>query len=221
MPSEGGFRGVDVAVPLRKPPKYEVMLPQIVEMAEAGSGVDLISRALDIGAEVVRDALHLHRTGKRPPGRVDGRRREPRQSGKPFVPKYQQIALEVDRRRKAGEGFDRLARELKVSRPTVVRAYDFANRDEAASAAREGRTPTRPPYNWSKDPGPQNKNRGERDCSWSLWRAQRRASQASLGCDQLRTLAPRVASFKGGSSHGRQPLTAHGYHEASSPRLRP
>jgi hypothetical protein len=78
MSSEGGFRGLDVAVPLRKPPKYEVMLPQIVEMTEAGSGVDLISRALGIGAEVVREALHLHRTGKRLPGRVDGRRRGPR-----------------------------------------------------------------------------------------------------------------------------------------------
>jgi hypothetical protein len=151
MPSEEGFPGLDVAVPLQKPPKYEVMLPQIVEMAEAGSGVDLISRALGIGAEVVRDTLHLHRTGKRPPGRVDGRRRQPRQPGKPFVPKYQQIAPEVDRRRKAGEGFDRLAREMKVSRPTVVRAYDFANRDEAAAAAREGRTPPRPPYKWSEE----------------------------------------------------------------------
>jgi hypothetical protein len=151
MPGTGGFHGLDLSVPLRKPQKYEVMLPQIVEMAEAGSGVDLISRALGIGTEVVRDALHLHRTGKRPPGRVDGRRRQPRQSGKPFVPKYQQIALEVDGRRKAGEGFDRLARELKVSRPTVVRAYDFANRDEAAAAAREGRSPTRPPYRWSEE----------------------------------------------------------------------
>jgi hypothetical protein len=149
MPSEGGLPGLDVTVPLRKPPKYEVMLPQIVEMAEAGSGVDLISRALGVGAEVVRDALHLHRTGKRPPGRVDGRSRQPRQPGKPFVPKYQQIAAELDRRRKAGEGFDRLAREMKVSRPTVVRAYDFANRAEAAAAAREGRTPTRPPFRWS------------------------------------------------------------------------
>ncbi len=58
MPSEGGLPGLDVTVPLRKPPKYEVMLPQIVEMTEAGSGVDLISRALGLGAEVVRDALH-------------------------------------------------------------------------------------------------------------------------------------------------------------------
>lgn len=66
IPSEGGFRGLEVAVPLRKPPKYEVMLPQIVEMAEAGSGIALISRALGIGAEVVRDTLHLHRTGERP-----------------------------------------------------------------------------------------------------------------------------------------------------------
>jgi len=151
MPSEGGLPGLDVAVPLRKTPKYEVMLPQIVEMAEAGSGVDLISRALGIGAEVVRDALHLHRTGKGPPGRVDGRRRKPRQPGQPSVPKYQKIAAEVDRRRKAGEGFDRLAWEMKVSRPTVVRAYDFANRDEAAAAAREGRKPTRPPYKWSEE----------------------------------------------------------------------
>lgn len=151
MPSGEGFGGLEVVVPLRKPPKYEVMLPQIVERAEAGSGVDLISRALGIGAEVVRDALHLHRTGKRPPGRIDGRRRQRRQPGKPFVPKYKQIAPEVDRRRKAGEGFDRLAREMKVSRPTVVRAYDYANRDEAAAAARDGRKPTRPPYKWSEE----------------------------------------------------------------------
>jgi hypothetical protein len=141
----------DVVVPLRRTPKYEAMLPQIVEMAEAGAGIDLISRALGIGAEVVRDALHLHETGQRPPGRVDGRRRQRRQSGQPFEPKYRQIAVEVDRRRKAGEGFDRLAREMKVSRGTVLRAYDFANRDEAAAAAREGRKPTRPPYTWSEE----------------------------------------------------------------------
>ena len=59
--------------------------------------------------------------------------------------------MEVDRRRKAGEGFDRLAREMKVSRGPVLRAYDFANRDEAAAAAREGRKPTRPPYKWSDE----------------------------------------------------------------------
>ena len=51
----------------------------------------------------------------------------------------------------AGEGFDRLAREMKVSRGTVLRAYDFANRNEAAAAAREGRKPTRPPYKWSDE----------------------------------------------------------------------
>jgi hypothetical protein len=60
---------MDVTVPLRKPTKYKVMLPQIVEMAEAGSGVDRISRVLGIAVEVIRDAPHLHRTGKRPPGR--------------------------------------------------------------------------------------------------------------------------------------------------------
>jgi len=125
----------DVMVPLRYTPKYEVMLPQIVAMAEAGSGIDLISRALGIGAEVVRDALHLRCTGRRPAGRGDGRRRQRRQPGQPFVPKYRQIAADVDRRRKAGEGFDRLAREMKVSRGTVLRAYDYANRDEAAAAA--------------------------------------------------------------------------------------
>jgi len=142
---------VAVTIPLRRPPKYEVMLPQIVEMTEAGSGIDLISRALGIGAEVVRDALYLHGTGKRPPGRVDGRRRQRRQPGKLFVPKYRQIAVEVDRRRKAGEGFDRLARAMGVSRGTVVRAYDFANRVDTAAAAREGRAPTRPPYQWSAE----------------------------------------------------------------------
>jgi hypothetical protein len=129
----------DVVVLLNRTPKYEVMLPQILEMAEAGSGIDLISRALGIGAEVVRDALYLHRTGKRPPGRIDGRRRRPRKPGQPFVPRYKQIAAEVDRRRKAGEGFDRLACEMRVSRGTVLRAYDFANRDEAAAVIRNDR----------------------------------------------------------------------------------
>ena len=138
-------------ISLQRTRKYEAMLPQIVEMANAGSGIDLISRALGIGAEVVRDALHLYRTGKRPPGRVDGRRRRRRPPGQPLEPKYRQIAAEVDRRRKAGEGFDRLARELNVSRGTVLRAYDFANRDQAAAAAREGRKPTRPPYKWSEE----------------------------------------------------------------------
>ena len=88
----------DVVVPLHRTPKYELMLPQIVETAEAGSGIDLISRALGIGAEVVRDALYLHRTGKRPPGRIDGRRRRPRKPGQPFVPRYKRLAAEVDRR---------------------------------------------------------------------------------------------------------------------------
>ncbi|MEI6239519.1 MAG: hypothetical protein WCR51_03960 [Planctomycetia bacterium] len=141
----------DVVISLQRLPKYEAMLPQIVEMAEAGSGINLISRALGIGAEVVRDALHRHQTGKRPPRRGDGRRRQRRQPGQPFEPKYRKIAAEVDRLRKAGEGFDRLAREMKVSRSTVLRAYDFANRDEAAAAAREGRKPTRPPYKWSEE----------------------------------------------------------------------
>ena len=71
--------------------------------------------------------------------------------GQPFVPSYKQIASEVDRRRKAAEGFDRLAREMKVSRGTVLRAYDFANRDEAAAAAREGRKASRPAYKWSEE----------------------------------------------------------------------
>ena len=151
MPETGGLPGLEVTTPLRRVPKYEILMPQIAAMAAAGSGIDLISRALGVGAEVVRDALYLHRSGKRPPDRIDGRRRRPRQPEQPFVPKYQQIAAEVDRRRKAGEGFDRLAREMKVSRGMVVRAYDFANRDEAADAARKGRKPTRPPYKWSEE----------------------------------------------------------------------
>jgi len=38
-----GRRGV--VVPLREPPKYEAMLPRIIDMAQAGSGIDLISWA--------------------------------------------------------------------------------------------------------------------------------------------------------------------------------
>jgi hypothetical protein len=44
----------------------------------------------------------------------------------------------------AGSGVDLISRALGVS-AEVVRAYDFANRDEAAAAAKEGRIPTRPP----------------------------------------------------------------------------
>jgi hypothetical protein len=42
----GGFRGPELSVPLRKSPKGGFKMPQIIEMAEAGSGIDLISRAL-------------------------------------------------------------------------------------------------------------------------------------------------------------------------------
>jgi hypothetical protein len=77
----------DLVVPLRRKPKYEAMLPQIVEMTEAGSGIDLISRALGIGAEVVRDALYLHRTGKRPPNR-DEAAAAAREGRKPTRPPY-------------------------------------------------------------------------------------------------------------------------------------
>jgi len=50
---------------------------------------------------------------------------------------------------------------MNVSRGTVLRAYDFANRDEAAAAAREGRKPTRPPYTWSEESwGAKRKPRG-------------------------------------------------------------
>jgi site-specific DNA recombinase len=149
-PGAAGKSGLGVVVPLCRQPKHELMLPQVVEMADAGAGVDLISRALGIGADLVRDALHLHRTGETPPGRADGRRRQRRQPGQPFEPKYQRFAAEVDRRRRAGEGFDRLAREMSISRGTVVRAYDFANRAEAVAAAREGRKPTRPPHKGSR-----------------------------------------------------------------------
>ena len=62
------------------------------------------------------------------------------------TPTYRQIAAEVDRRRKTGESFDRLAQEMHVSRGTIVRAYDFANRAEALAAAQAGRKPIRPAW---------------------------------------------------------------------------
>jgi hypothetical protein len=34
---------------------------------------------------------------------------------------------------------------------TILGAYDFANRDEGAVAAREGRMPARPRYAWSAE----------------------------------------------------------------------
>ena len=55
----------EFVISLQRMPKYEMMLPQIVEMAEAGSGVDLISRALGIGAEVVRLRLRQSRRSHR------------------------------------------------------------------------------------------------------------------------------------------------------------
>lgn len=85
----------------------------------------------------------------------------------------------MDRRRKAGEGFDRLAREMNVSHGTILRAYDFANRDEAAAAAREGGSLPGRLTSGAMNHGPRNVSRGVRDCSWSLWRRQERAPQAS------------------------------------------
>ncbi len=92
----------NVAVSLDYTPQYEPLMPQIAAMADAGSGIDLISRAPGTSADVVRDALHLHRTGQHPPRHIDPRRRRKRKPGQPPAPKYQQIAAEVNRRRNAG-----------------------------------------------------------------------------------------------------------------------
>ena len=140
-------------MPLQKPPKYEVLLPQIVEMTVAGSGIDLISWAFGVGAEVIRPSPPApHREAATGPRRQPAPQRA--KGGGPAsrsCPKHHQIAPEADRSRKEGEVFDRLAREMKASPPTVVRAYDLANGDEAAAAARGGRKPTRPPYEWSEE----------------------------------------------------------------------
>jgi hypothetical protein len=72
--------------------RYEVLLPEIIKMTQAGSGIDLIARAPRTSSYAVRDALHLHRTGQHPPRRIDSRRRLERQPGQPPVPKYQPIA---------------------------------------------------------------------------------------------------------------------------------
>jgi hypothetical protein len=96
IPETGELPRLEVTTPLRRVSKYEILMPQIAAVADAGSSIDLISRELGFSAEVVRDALHLHRTGKRPPGRIDGRRRRNRNTGQPTVPKYQQIAAEVE-----------------------------------------------------------------------------------------------------------------------------
>ena len=40
---------------------------------------------------------------------------------------------------------------MKVSRGTILRAYDFANPEEAVAATREGRKPTRPKYKWTDE----------------------------------------------------------------------
>ncbi|MFM8414157.1 MAG: hypothetical protein ACKOCX_05475 [Planctomycetota bacterium] len=73
MPEGGPGGRQDIVVLLRRTPKHEAILPEIVKMAEAGAGVDRVSRALGVGADVVRDALKLHRTGRRPAGRIDSR----------------------------------------------------------------------------------------------------------------------------------------------------
>lgn len=200
MPTTDGCLGIEVTGSLRRPPQYAIMMPQI---AASGSGIDLIPRALEVGTEVVRDTLHLNVTAKRPSGHVDGRRRHPRQSGQRLVPKYQQIAAEVDGQRNPGEGFDRLAQKVKVGRGVVVRAYDFASRDEVAAAARQGRKTTRPPYKL-------------RDAS----RAARRKSGKSCPKrgDELRAGGP-AAQQHGRGQHACPTTTFIGYSLPSLPSL--
>ncbi|MFM7518980.1 MAG: DHH family phosphoesterase [Planctomycetota bacterium] len=150
LPETSDSSILEVFVPLSRPLKYELLLPQIAALADAGAGIDLITRALGISADVVRDALHLHTTGKHPPKRIDPRGRHRRKADPTWLPPYKLISAEVDRRRKAGESFDELARVMGYSRGTIVRAYDFANRAEALDAARQGLTPDRP--TWRSEP---------------------------------------------------------------------
>jgi hypothetical protein len=55
---------LELVISLHRTPKYEAMLPQIVEMANARSGIDLISRALGIGAEFATAAAASWRLAK-------------------------------------------------------------------------------------------------------------------------------------------------------------
>jgi len=63
----------EFVISLRRTPKYEAMLPQIVEMANAGSGIDLISRALASGPRSCGTRSNCTEQGTAV-GWVDGRR---------------------------------------------------------------------------------------------------------------------------------------------------
>jgi hypothetical protein len=63
----------EFVISLRRTPKYEAMLPQIIEMANAGSGIDLISRALASGPRSCGTPSNCTEQGTAV-GRVDGRR---------------------------------------------------------------------------------------------------------------------------------------------------
>ena len=76
---------------------------------------------------------------------------------------------------------------LKQKRPEMVARFTIDG-IPALPRSIAARPPPRParaesrrvlPTRGARNPGPQNASRGVRDCSWSLWRLQQRAPQAS------------------------------------------
>jgi len=91
--------------------------------------IPIRSMALRLNVEAVRNAIDLHCTGQRRPVRIDGQSRH--KPNVPFVAKYKAIAAEVLSRRKAGEVFEQIAREMKASMRTIRAAYAFAIQTQA------------------------------------------------------------------------------------------
>jgi hypothetical protein len=102
--------------------------------------IAMIAATLEIGVTRVRTLLGLPKSPSMCKPRKRDKSQESRRAG---VPKYQQIASEVQNLRSQGHTWESIVAIIGVSMPTAMRAYDLATRDSSLNDIQEGRRPRR------------------------------------------------------------------------------
>lgn len=126
---------------LDKPPKYERIAAEVLEMKARGCGNESIRRHFETDWATVQAAIQFGEHGRRTPSKKSGQR-----TGKRGQPKSQVLATEVCRLRDQGLPFKEIAWRLKIGQSTATQAYDIARPEALRAAIGNGNRPQRGRY---------------------------------------------------------------------------
>ncbi|MEK6258247.1 MAG: recombinase family protein [Planctomycetota bacterium] len=126
---------------LDKPPKYERIADEVLQMKARGCGVETIRRHFKTDWETVHAAIQFAEGRIRTPSKKPGRR-----TGMRGQPKFKVLAAEVCRLRDEGLPFKEIAKRLEISQSTATQAYDIARPASLQAAIEKGGRPQRGQY---------------------------------------------------------------------------